>query len=143
MRCPCCDAVDVDARHARICPRAWAQMNQRQPLLHAISRILKRLGIPHQVESEEPFTADRNLRMDIIVRRGCTLDPSYREYDKSILVTYVDSKSSGTLRGGGADHNGSAASTSGVLKRQPYERPWHTSFDERSHKLATFEAARF
>ena len=27
MRCPYCDAVDVDTRHARICPRAWAQMN--------------------------------------------------------------------------------------------------------------------
>ena len=65
MRCPCCDTVDVDARHARICPRAGAQVNQHQPLLHAISRTLKRLGIPHQVESGEPFTADRNLRMDV------------------------------------------------------------------------------
>ena len=69
MRCPCCDAVDVDTRHARICPRAEAQVNQNQPLLHAISRTLKRLGIPNQVESGEPFAADRNLRVDIVVRR--------------------------------------------------------------------------
>ena len=34
---------------------------QHQPLLHAISRTLERLGIPHRVESGEPFTADRNL----------------------------------------------------------------------------------
>ena len=27
MRCPCCDADDVDTRHARICPRAVAQVN--------------------------------------------------------------------------------------------------------------------
>ncbi|CAN0184367.1 unnamed protein product, partial [Laminaria digitata] len=32
VRCPCCDAVDVDTRHARICPRAGAQANQQQPL---------------------------------------------------------------------------------------------------------------
>ena len=27
VRCPCCDAVDVDTRHARICPRAGPQVN--------------------------------------------------------------------------------------------------------------------
>ena len=70
VTCPCCDAVDVDTRHARICPRAGAQVNQHQPLVNAISRTLKRLGIRHQVESDDSFTADRNLRMDIVVRRG-------------------------------------------------------------------------
>ena len=39
MRCPCCGAVDVDIRHAHICPRAGAQLK------HAISCTLKRLGI--------------------------------------------------------------------------------------------------
>ena len=67
MRCPCCNAFDVDTRQARICPRAGAQVNQHQPLLHAIPHTF---GIPHQVESGEPFTADRNLRMDIVIRRG-------------------------------------------------------------------------
>ena len=51
VRYPCCDAVSVDTRHARICPRAGEQVNQHQPLLHVTSRTLKRLGIPHQVES--------------------------------------------------------------------------------------------
>ena len=100
VRCPCWGAVDVDARPTRICSRAGAQMNQRQPLLHAISRISKRLGIPHQVEGGEPFTAEQeNLRMDIVVRSGCLWNASYREYrDKCILlgVTHVDSRSSGT-----------------------------------------------
>ena len=63
--CPCCDAVDVDTRHARICPRAGAQVNQHRLLLHAISHTLKRLRIPHQVESGEPFAADTNLRMEL------------------------------------------------------------------------------
>ena len=34
----CCDAVEVDTRHARFCRRPGAQMNQHQPLLHAMSR---------------------------------------------------------------------------------------------------------
>ena len=84
VRCPCCDAVDVDTRHARICPRSGAQVNQHQSLLHAISRTLKRLRIPYQVESGEPFTAGRNLRMNIVIRRGSLRDAPNREYrDKS------------------------------------------------------------
>ena len=70
LRCPCCDATDVDTRHARICARADAQVNQHQLLLHAISRALKRLGVPDQVQSGEPFTSDTNLRMDIVARRA-------------------------------------------------------------------------
>ena len=39
---PCCDAVDVDERHAcmHICPIAGAQANQHQTLLHTIARAL-------------------------------------------------------------------------------------------------------
>ena len=49
MRRPCCDAIDVDIRHAHICPRAGgAQVNQHQPLLHAIFHTLKRIGIPNK-----------------------------------------------------------------------------------------------
>ena len=75
VRCPCCNAINVDTRHARICPRAGAQVNQHQPLLHAISRTLKRLGIPHQVESGEPFTAE-----NIVIRRGSLRDAPNQEY---------------------------------------------------------------
>ena len=32
VRRPCCDAVDVDTRHARICPRAGAQVNSSNRL---------------------------------------------------------------------------------------------------------------
>ena len=93
VRCPCCDATHVDNRHARICPRAGAQVKQHQPLLRAISHTLKRLGVPHQVESGEPFTADRNLWVDIIVRIGGLRNAPNTEYrDKSILVdvTHAD-----------------------------------------------------
>ena len=90
VRYPSCDAVGVDTRHARICPRAGAQVNQHQPLLDAISRSLKRHGAPHQAESGEPFTADRNLRMDIIVRGGGFWNAPNPEYrDKSILVDVI------------------------------------------------------
>ena len=146
VRCPVCDAVDVDTRHGRICPRAGAQVNQHQPLVHARSRLLKWLGIPHQVESDEPFTADRNLRMEIVVRRGGLRDAPNGEFgEKSILldVTRADPRVQIHLRGGSADHDGSASSTSEARKRQLYARPGHVSFDERSHKLATLAVESF
>ena len=108
VRCPCCDAVDVDIRHACICPRAEAQVNQHQPLVHAISRTLKRLGVPYQVESGEPFTVDRILRMDIVVRRGGLRDAPDLEYrEKSILlgITHVGPQAQVHLRGGSIDHD--------------------------------------
>ena len=111
VECPCCDATDVDTRHALICPTAGAQVNQHQPLLHAISHTLKRLGVPHQLESGEPFTVNRNLRMDIVVRRGGRLNAPTPEYrDKTILVdvTHADPQAQVYLRAGSAGHDGSA-----------------------------------
>ena len=128
MRYPCCDAVDVDTRHARICPRIGAQMNQHQPLLLAISRTLKRLGIPHQVESSEPITADRNLRMDIVIRRGGLRDAPNREYRvKSILlnVTHAYLQAQVHLRRCSADHDGPGAFTSEACKCQHQTHPGH------------------
>ena len=123
LRCPCCNAVGVDTRHARICPRAGAQVDQHQPLVHAMSHTLKRLGIRHQEESGKPFSADRNLQMDIVVRRGGLRDAPIREYrEKPILldVTHADPQAQIHLRGGSAAHDGSAASTSEARKRQHY-----------------------
>ena len=124
--CPCCEAVDLDNRHARIRPRAGAQGNPHQLPLHAITRTLKRLGIPHQVESGEPFTADQSLLMDMVVRRGALQDAPNREYrDKSILfdVIHGDPQAHVYMRAGSAGHGGSAGSTSEARKRQRYARP--------------------
>ena len=145
VRCPYCDATDVDTRHARICPRAGAQVNQHQLLLHVISRTLMRLGVPHQVESGEPVTADRYLWMDNVVRRGLrnALNPEYK--NKSILVdvTHTDPQAQVHLRAGSAGHDGSAASISEARKREHYARPENVFFDERSHKVAIFAVESF
>ena len=86
MRCPCYGAVDVDPRNATICSRAGVQVNEHQPLLHGIPFKLKRLGNVHQVESGEPFTAARNLLMDIIIRRGGLRGaPDPEDSDMSLL----------------------------------------------------------
>ena len=93
----------MDTRHARICPKAGARVNQHQPLVHAMPHTLKWLGIRHQVERGEPFTAGRNLRMDIVVRREGLRDTPNREYrEKSILleVTHTDPQAQIHLRGG-------------------------------------------
>ena len=66
-RCACCEATDANTHHARTCDRAGAQVNQHQPLVHALSRTFKRLSIRHQVESGAPFNANRNPRMDIVL----------------------------------------------------------------------------
>ena len=60
-RCPCCGATDASTRHARLCHRSGAQVDQHEPLVHALSRILERMSILHQVESGAPFNADRDL----------------------------------------------------------------------------------
>ena len=76
--------------------------------------------------------------MDIVIRRRSLRDALNREYrDKSILldVTHAHSQAQIHLRGGSADHDGSAASTSEARKRQHYARPGHVSFDERSNNL--------
>ena len=146
VRLPCCDATDVETRHTRICPRAGAQMTQHQPFLHAISRILKLIGVSHQVESGEPFTAGRNFRMDIVVRRGGLRNARSPEYrDKPILVdvTHADSHAQVHLRAGSAGHDKPAASTSETRNCQQNARLGHESSDEPSHKLTTFAVESF
>ena len=78
--------------------------------------------------------------MDIFISSGGIRDAPNREYrEKSILldVSHVDPQAQVHLRGGSADHDGSAASTSEMRKRQHCARLGHVSFDERSNKLAT------
>ena len=84
--------------------------------------------------------------MDIVIRSGSLRDAPNREYrDKSILldVTLADPQAQVHLRGGSADHDGSAAFTSEARTRQHFARPGHVSFDERSHKLATLAVESF
>ena len=64
VRCPCSNALDVDTRRAHL-PQSRGAGETAPAAVHAMSRTLKRRGIRHQVESGEPFTADRNLRMGI------------------------------------------------------------------------------
>ena len=50
-RCPCCGEAEVNTRHARLCHRADAQVNQHQPLVHAPSRTLR--GCPSTTRWKE------------------------------------------------------------------------------------------
>ena len=105
-RCPCCGEAEVNTRHARLCHRLGAQVNQHQPLVHALSRTLKSMSIRHQVESGAPFHADRDLRMDIVIEAGRLRDATASEYlDKSITldVTYADPQAGVHIQAGSAD----------------------------------------
>lgn len=54
---PRCGARASDTRHARTCPRAGSQVNQRQPPRHTMSRVLDRPAIAHTVEDSTPLLA--------------------------------------------------------------------------------------
>ena len=119
-------------------------MNQNQPLLLAISHTLKRFEIPHQVESGEPFSAHRNLRLGIAVRRGDLRDALHRKKrDKSILldVAHAHPLAQVHLLGGSAGHVDQLPLPH--RRNQHYARPGHVSFAERSHKRTTFVQEMF
>ena len=144
MRCPCCGEAEVNTRHARLCHRSGAQVNQHQFLVHALSHILKSMSIHHQVESRAPFHADRDLRTDIVIEAGELRDATASEYrDKSILLGMAYADPRVHMRAGSADRNGSAASTSEARKRHHYARPGQVSLDERSYKLTTLAVESF
>ena len=97
------------------------------------------------MESGEPFTAERNLQMDIVIRRHLRDTPNREYKDKSIPldVTHADPQVQVHLQGGRSGHDSLAASTPEVRKRQHYARRGHVCFDERSHKLAPSEVESF
>ena len=82
-RCSCCGEAEVNTRHARLCHRSGAQVNQHQLLVHALSRTFKSMSIRHQVESGAPFRADRDLRMDIVIEADGLRDATASEYRDS------------------------------------------------------------
>jgi len=147
--CPRCHPrghSPINTQHARTCPRDGQQVNQHEPLKRALSSVLNSLSIKHDLESGAPFTTERNLSMDIVVRRGALRDASSPEYrNKGILldVTHADPQAQVHLRGGSATNDGTAAQTSEARKRRHYARPGHVSFDERSFKLVTFAVESF
>ncbi len=136
----------INTQHARTCPRDGQQVNQHEPLKHAISSVLNSLSVQHELESGAPFTTERNLSMDIVVRRGALRDassPAYRNKGILLDVTHADPQAQVHLRGGSATNDGKAAQTSEARKRRHYARPGHVSFDERSFKLTTFAVESF
>ena len=83
--------------------------------------------------------------MDIVIRRRRLRDVPNREYrDKSILldVTHADPQAQVHLRGGSADHDGSAASTSEVRKRQHYYHLGHVFLDEPEPQTCHFNGRK-
>eukprot|EP00904_Undaria_pinnatifida_P006577 jgi/Undpi1/3049/HiC_scaffold_15.g06425.m1 len=88
-RCPCWGAAEADRRHARLYRRSRAQMNQHQPLVHALSRTLKIMPIRHQAESGAPLHANRDLCMDIVIETGGRRDATASEYRNTAILLDV------------------------------------------------------
>ncbi|CAN0450115.1 unnamed protein product, partial [Ectocarpus sp. 12 AP-2014] len=148
--CPRChrgrENNTITTAHARTCPRDGAQVDMHEPLKYALSRALTGLGVKHDVETGAPFTGERNVSMDIVIRQGAlTNAPSSVYRHKGILfdVTHADPQAQVHLRDGSATSDGTAAQASEARKRQHYARPGHVSFDERSFKLTTLAVESF
>ena len=92
-----------------------AHAAEQAPLVHALSRTIKRLSIRHQVETGVPFKADRNLRMDMAIERRGLRDATSSECrNKATLldITRAGPQERVHMRAGSADREGSAASIS-------------------------------
>ena len=103
-----------------------------EPLKYAISNALNGIGVKHDVESGAPFTGERNLSMDIVVRPGALRNAScsvYRNKGNLLDVTHADPQAQVHLRNGSATSDGTAAQASEARKRQHYARPGHVSFE--------------
>ncbi|CAB1119445.1 unnamed protein product [Ectocarpus sp. CCAP 1310/34] len=149
-RCPRChrgrEGEIITTVHARTCRRDGAQVNMHEPLKYALSRALNGLRVKHDVESGAPFTGERNLSMDIVIRPGALTNassPGYRNKGILLDVTHADPQAQVHLRNGSATSDGIAAQASEARKRQHYARPGHVSFDERSFKLTTLAVESF
>ena len=148
--CPRChrgrEQEGITTLHARTCHRDGAQVNMHEPLKFASSKALNGMGVRHDLESGAPFTGERNLSMDIVIRPGTLSNASSSEYrNKGILldVTHADLQAQVHLRNGSATSDGTAAQASEARKRQHYARPGHVSFDERSFKHTTLAVESF
>ena len=107
-KCPCYGASDANTRHVRLYHRSGAQVNQYQPLVHAVFFTLKWMSTRHQVESGAPFNADRDVRMDMVIKREGLRDATASEYrNKAILldVTFADLEAMSHMRTGSADRD--------------------------------------
>ncbi|CAM9659389.1 unnamed protein product, partial [Scytosiphon promiscuus] len=148
--CPRChrngESLQITTLHARTCHRDGAQVNVHELLKYAITKALNGVGVKHDVESGAPFTGERNLSMDIVIRPGALRNAASSVYrHKGILldVTHADPQAQVHLRNGSATSDGTAAQASEARKLQHYARPGHVPFDERSFKLATLAAESF
>ena len=66
-----------------------------EPLKYAISRALTGLVVKHDVESGAPFTGERNLSMDVVIRPGALDNASSSAYrHKGILTPRCDARRS-------------------------------------------------
>ena len=86
-----------------------------EPLKYALSRASTGLGVKHDVETGAPFTGERHLSIDIVVRPGALANASSSVCrHKGILldVTHADLQAQVHLRNGSATSDGTAAQAS-------------------------------
>ena len=102
-RCPCCSAAESNTRHERLCHGSGAQVNQHEPLVHALSCTFKSMPFCHQVESGTIFRANMDFRLDVVIQAGGLQDDTTSECRNKAISLHV-----ACVRGpiGGGTHAG-------------------------------------
>lgn len=104
-----CSAIKTWTRDTH----ASAAYPEKQATLHQSLVRPSCLRFPRRGERGQPFTVGRNLETDIFIRREGPRDaPTPEHRDKAIPIlldiSYADPQAPVHLRGGSADHDGSA-----------------------------------
>lgn len=136
-------AMDVIARHARICPRAGIQVKQHQPLFHALAALFKRPGRKTTVEDGDAFTTNRDYRGDIVVSAREVEDTFNHNYAEKTLLIDVTHALAGDVQRGSATIDDSAATTSQMRKNAHYDREGQIPCDQWSFKFAALTTESF
>ena len=63
-------AADASTLHVRVSHQTVAKASPHRSLIHANSRFLKRMCVPHRVMCGASFNADKDLRLYIVIERG-------------------------------------------------------------------------
>lgn len=100
-------------------------MNQHDELLvHGLSRTFKRVLIRYQAAGGAPFSADKDLRVDISIERvGLRTSPKYRIKAIPLNLTHENLQAEINVQAGSADRDGADAFNSEGRTRNHHARP--------------------
>ena len=136
--CPFCWPLAVKTRHPRIYPRVRMQVDQQdQPMIHNLSRVLKRIGIHHLVDDSVSFLGSGGYVWVLLCQQassGTRCSPRFNPCISSYMK-HLPLHATVHLRNANATLDDFEAATAEAHKSAHYTRTRHVFFDKHSFKL--------